>query len=98
MAKLSAVEHTANCCAVAKSTAKLPCHNYRRMNLNRPRGGGVFGPGAPGMMGAPGAKAKDSRKTLQTLLRYLQPYRTKIIIVMIFAALSSLFSIVGPKM
>ena len=68
--------------------------------MNRPRtgGGGGFGPGAPGMMGAPGVKAKDSRKTLQTLLRYLQPYRVKVIIVMIFAALSSIFSIVGPKL
>jgi ATP-binding cassette subfamily B protein len=45
-----------------------------------------------------GAKVKDSRKTLRTLLRYLQPYRVKIIIVMIFAALSSVFSIVGPKL
>jgi ATP-binding cassette, subfamily B, multidrug efflux pump len=44
------------------------------------------------------AKAKDSRKTLQTLLRYLEPYRAKIIIVMVFAALSSMFSIVGPKL
>jgi ATP-binding cassette, subfamily B, multidrug efflux pump len=43
------------------------------------------------------AKAKDARKTLQTLLRYLEPYQTKIIIVMVFAALSSIFSIVGPK-
>lgn len=49
-------------------------------------------------MGAPGAKAKDSRKTLQTLMRYLHPYQVKIIIVMIFAALSSVFSIVGPKL
>ncbi len=45
-----------------------------------------------------GARAKDSRKTLTTLLQYLQPYRVKIIIVMIFAALSSIFSIVGPKL
>jgi ATP-binding cassette subfamily B protein len=45
----------------------------------------------------PGAKAKDSRKTLITLLHYLEPYRVKIIIVMIFAALSSIFSIAGPK-
>ena len=44
-----------------------------------------------------GPKAKDSRKTLQTLLRYLEPYRTKIIIVMVFAALASVFSIVGPR-
>jgi ATP-binding cassette subfamily B protein len=52
-------------------------------------GGGSF---------APAEKAKDSRKTLQTLLRYLQPYRVKIVFVMVFAALSSLFSIVGPKL
>jgi ATP-binding cassette subfamily B multidrug efflux pump len=43
-------------------------------------------------------KAKDARKTLRTLVRYLEPYRVKIIIVMVFAALSSLFSIVGPKL
>ena len=49
-------------------------------------------------MNAPAAKAKDSRKTLRTLVRYLEPYRVKIIIVMVFAALSSLFSIVGPKL
>ena len=65
--------------------------------MNRPSGGGGFGPSA-GHDGRTGAKAKDSRKTLQTLLRYLQPYRVKIIIVMIFAALSSIFSIVGPKL
>jgi ATP-binding cassette subfamily B protein len=48
--------------------------------------------------GAQGAKAKDSRKTLRTLVRYLEPYRVKIIVVMVFAALSSVFSIVGPKL
>jgi ATP-binding cassette subfamily B protein len=67
------------------------------MNLNRPSGGG-FGVGARGMMGGPGSKAKDSGKTLQTLLRYLQPYWAKIVIVIVFAALSSVFSIVGPKL
>ncbi|MGB8214051.1 MAG: ABC transporter ATP-binding protein [Anaerolineales bacterium] len=46
----------------------------------------------------PVEKAKDSRKTLQVLLHYLQPYQGKIIIVMVFAALSSVFSIVGPKL
>ena len=61
--------------------------------MNRPRMGGMGG----GRF-APAEKAKDSRKTLQTLLRYLQPYQGKIIIVMVFAALSSLFSIVGPKL
>jgi ATP-binding cassette subfamily B multidrug efflux pump len=53
----------------------------------------------PGMnFNVQGTKAKDSRKTLQTLLRYLQPYRVKIIVVMIFASLSSVFAIVGPKL
>ena len=45
---------------------------------------------------AQGAKAKDSRKTLRTLLRYLQPYRAKIIVVMIFAALSGGVQPVSP--
>jgi ATP-binding cassette subfamily B protein len=58
--------------------------------------GGMGGMG--GGRFAPAEKAKDSRKTLQTLLHYLQPYRVKIVIVMVFAALSSLFSIVGPKL
>jgi len=49
-------------------------------------------------LGAQGEKAKDARKTLRTLVRYLEPYRVKIIIVMVFAALSSVFSIVGPKL
>jgi len=61
--------------------------------LNRPRMGGMGGGGF-----APAEKAKDSRKTLQTLLHYLQPYRVKIVFVMVFAALSSVFSIVGPKL
>lgn len=43
------------------------------------------------------AKARDSRKTLNALMLYLKPYQAKIVIVMIFAALSSIFSIVGPK-
>ena len=44
------------------------------------------------------SKAKDSRKTLTTLVEYLRPYQVKIIVVMVFAALSSIFSIVGPKL
>jgi ATP-binding cassette, subfamily B, multidrug efflux pump len=51
-----------------------------------------------GDLNASGAKARDSRKTLRTLLHYLEPYRAKIVVVMVFAALSSVFSIVGPKL
>jgi ATP-binding cassette subfamily B protein len=57
------------------------------MSLNRPSFNAQSGD----------SKAKDARKTLQTLLRYLEPYRVKIVVVMVFAALSSVFSIVGPK-
>ena len=56
--------------------------------MNRPRF--IFNP--------QDAKAKDSRKTLRTLLLYLQPFRVKIVVVMVFAALSSVFSILGPKL
>ena len=63
--------------------------------MNRP--GGFNRPGF-GNFNAQGAKATDARKTLRTLLHYLQPYRVKIIVVIIFAALSSIFSIVGPKL
>ena len=54
----------------------------------------------PGAMNfsASGPKAKDAGKTLRVLLKYLAPYRVKIIVVIIFAALSSIFSIVGPKL
>ena len=42
------------------------------------------------------AKATDSRATLRTLLHYLEPYRLQILAVIVFASLSSIFSIVGP--
>lgn len=50
-----------------------------------------------GGMGS-GAKAKDFNKTLRTLLGYLKPYRVKVILVLVFAFLSTVFSIVGPKL
>lgn len=56
-----------------------------------PMGGGL------GRMGAPGEKAKDFKGTLKKLLKYLGKYKIAIIIVIIFAILSTVFSIVGPK-
>lgn len=53
--------------------------------------------GGPGRMGAPGEKAKDFKGTLKKLLKYLGKYKIAIIIVIIFAILSTVFSIVGPK-
>lgn len=58
-----------------------------------PRGG--MGPGA--MMGPP-AKPKDSKGTLKKLGGYLKPYRLRVIVVIAFALLSTIFSIVGPKL
>ncbi|MCH5212496.1 MAG: ABC transporter ATP-binding protein [Oscillospiraceae bacterium] len=55
-------------------------------------------PGPNRMMGAPSKGAKDTKKTFKTLLKYLAPYKIRIFIVMIFAAMSSVFSIVGPKL
>lgn len=42
-------------------------------------------------------KAKDFKKAMRKLLSYLKPYRLSLVVVMIFAILSSIFSIVGPK-
>ncbi|MDX9871396.1 MAG: ABC transporter ATP-binding protein [Clostridia bacterium] len=71
---------------------------------NRPpqqRSGPGFGPpggGPMGMLGGGGAKAKDLKKTMLTLTGYLKPYQTQVIIVIFFALISTVFSIVGPKL
>ncbi len=55
------------------------------------------GPGfGPAMMRG-GEKAKDFKGTFRKLLRHLTGYRLAILIVMIFAACSAVFSILGPK-
>ncbi len=45
----------------------------------------------------PGEKPKDFKGTFKKLLNYLGKYKIAIVIVMIFAILSTIFSIVGPK-
>ncbi len=42
-------------------------------------------------------KPKNFKKTISKLLNYLKPYRISILIVIIFAAGSSVFGIMGPK-
>lgn len=54
-----------------------------------------FGPG-PGREKTV-EKAKDFKKTLLELLSYLKEYKLKIAIVILFAALSTVFAIIGPK-
>ncbi|WP_308636781.1 ABC transporter ATP-binding protein [Paenibacillus silvisoli] len=59
-----------------------------------------FGPGRGGpggMMGMPPQKAKNFKGTLRRLTGYLRPYRLSLLVVLLTAVLSTVFSIVGPK-
>jgi len=51
----------------------------------------------PGAMMRGGEKAKDFKGTMKTLLEYLGSKKLHIFIVFIFAVISTVFSIVGPK-
>jgi ATP-binding cassette subfamily B multidrug efflux pump len=67
----------------------------RKIEKPQPKG---FGNGGPmGSLGKPVEKAKDFKGTLLRLLRYLKPQRIKFMAVFIFAILSTIFSIIGPK-
>lgn len=61
--------------------------------------GPKIGMGRPGgaMRGGPVEKAKNFKATMKRLTQYISVFRTPIIVVLCFAALSSIFSIVGPK-
>ena len=61
---------------------------------NQKRNGPKFGHG--GMRGN-NEKAKDFKGTLTKLFKYLRPYYFKLVVVIWFAAASTVFSIVGPK-
>ena len=65
---------------------KTPSSSGRGMHM-----GGMGGMGS-------GAKPKDFKKTILTLWGYLREYQTTIAIVVFFALLSTVFSIVGPKL
>ncbi|MBW7461975.1 ABC transporter ATP-binding protein, partial [Paenibacillus sepulcri] len=53
--------------------------------------------GGPGAMGMPVQKAKDFKGTLRRLAGYLKPHRFALLIVLLTAVLSTVFSILGPK-
>ena len=59
-------------------------------NPGSPMGGGH------GMVMA-GARAKDFKGSFRRLLSYLSPARTKLIIIFILAALSTIFAVASPK-
>ncbi|EKN65484.1 ABC transporter [Neobacillus bataviensis LMG 21833] len=66
----------------------------RQVPGGRGPGGGGFGPMGMGM--AP-QKAKNFKGTLKRLVGYLKPYKLQLIAVLITAIISTVFSIVSPK-
>lgn len=67
------------------------------MSNEKPRRRGPMGHGhGHGMMGA-GEKAKDFKGTMGKLMSYLGTFKIGILVVMLFAAGSTVFTIVGPK-
>lgn len=58
---------------------------------------GGRGFGAGGHFGRPVEKAKDFKGSLKRLVRYLRPHKVNLIIVLIFAILSTTFTIAAPK-
>lgn len=69
---------------------------------NQEKGVGPTGPGGRGpmggpMRGGPVQKAKNFKGTLKRLLGYLKPRRLQLVSVFFLAILSTLFSIISPK-
>lgn len=61
------------------------------------RGGMGFGRGPMAGMGMPVQKAKNFRGTLFRLLGYFKPFRFQLAIVVLAAAIGTVFNVVGPK-
>ncbi|WP_438447195.1 ABC transporter ATP-binding protein [Gorillibacterium sp. sgz5001074] len=73
--------------------------NQSQQAAARPQGGrgpGMGGPGG-GPFGRPPEKAKDAKGTFKRLVRYMAPHRTKLLTIFLMAILSTVFSIVSPK-
>lgn len=64
-------------------------------NKKSSHNGGGFG---PGHMRMPVQKPKNFRKTLHRLMGYLRPHGAVLIAVLIAAILSTIFTIIGPKL
>ncbi|HML36617.1 MAG TPA: ABC transporter ATP-binding protein [Bacillota bacterium] len=72
--------------------------NNSQAAAGRRRGPGGPGGGGPGgAMSRPVEKAKDFKGTLVRLVGYLAPQKMRFIVVGILAIISTVFSIVGPK-
>ncbi len=58
----------------------------------------MFGRGPMGGLGLPVQKAKDFKGTLRRLTGYLQPHRPALVVVVTAGVISTLFSVLGPKL
>jgi len=58
----------------------------------------MFGRGPMGGLGIPTQKAKDFKGTLRRLTGYLAPHRPALAVVIVAGVISTLFSVVGPKL
>ncbi|MBN1501574.1 MAG: ABC transporter ATP-binding protein [Spirochaetes bacterium] len=68
-----------------------------RTNINQKQGHGPgIGPGYRAMM-MPGEKPKNFKRSMSRLLRYIAPFKTALVFTFVISALSTLFSVVGPK-
>lgn len=68
---------------------------YTKETTATPFGGRPGGPMAA--MTGPAQKPKNFKATMRSLLRYMRPYRTSVILVLILAVASTAFAIISPK-
>ena len=71
--------------------------NTEHKGMTRGRQGGFMGGGPMGGSMGAGEKAKNFKKTLGTLVKYLKPFWVSIILVFVFAIASTVFTIMSPK-
>mgnify|MGYP004624962905 CR=1 FL=1 len=71
--------------------------NERNMNSASRSKRGMGGPMGHGRGMAPGEKAKDFKGSIGKILRYMGKYKIAVVFVMIIAACSTVFSVLGPK-
>lgn len=67
----------------------------QRPGAGRP--GGLHGGGPGGALGMPVQKAKNFKGTLKRLLGYLKPFKANLIIVIVFAIISTAFTVYSPQ-
>ena len=63
----------------------------------RPMGGHMGGPMGGGPIGMAAEKPRDFKGTMAKFMKYISEFKVSVIIVIIFAVVSTVFAIVGPK-